>query len=118
MYRLTFAQCCSQFVRHLSFIARYPIDTLCMIRAFISWHTRYVRASMPYSRPDVKTLECVGPIPGPIQWAWNRGTDTDFKAREKSAVKLFATCQLCSVGRTVNCLIFFIFAELGSFRFV
>ena len=25
-------------------------------------------------------------------------TDTDVKAREKSAVKLFATCQLCSVG--------------------
>ena len=71
-----------------------------------------------YSRPDIKTLECVGPVPGPIQWAWNRGTDTDFKARENSAVKLLATCQLCSVGRKVNCLIFFIFAELGSFRFV
>ncbi|XP_074617180.1 uncharacterized protein LOC141876458 [Acropora palmata] len=25
-------------------------------------------------------------------------TDMDVKAREKSAVKLFATCQLCSVG--------------------
>ena len=47
------------------------------------------------------------------------GTEaTDVKAREKSAVKI--VCHLLAVlcGRKVNCLIFFIFAELGSFRFV
>ena len=56
-----------------------------------------------------------------------RQPDTDVKAREKSALKLFAASQVCSVRAEliinsgegkVNCLIFFIFAELGSFRFV
>ena len=30
--------------------------------------------------------------------SWTEATDTDLKARGKSAVKLFAICQLCSVG--------------------
>ena len=41
-----------------------------------------------------KVPACVGPAPGPVHWAWKRGKWHGCW----SAVKLFATCQLCSVG--------------------